>query len=136
MNINSPNYNPKKYTLIKVKLGQMYLFENYMITEFYEGVDIKFENFSEVAELVKIHYKNEPFGFISNRINSYSIDLNDADLYNKTFPNLKAYAVVVYKPLTEAIFEVENYFFKFNRKVFKTLSNAIEWVEDELSDKT
>ena len=133
--MNSPNYKPKKHARIKVKLGKVYLFENYLVIEFNEGVHIKFDDFSEITELVKIHYKNEPFGFISNRINSYSIDLNDADLYNKAFPNLKAYAVVVYKPLTEAVFEIEDHFFKFNRRVFKNLLDAIEWLEKVLSDE-
>lgn len=125
--------HPKSQHPIKVKLGCVYLFENYIIAEFDEGVDIKFENFNDVAELVKMHYKNEPFGFIANRINSYSMDLNDAHLYHKTFPNLKAYAVVAYKSMTQAVFEIENHFFKFNRKAFNTLENAIEWVNQELA---
>jgi hypothetical protein len=134
MTINSPNHNLKDYTHVKVKLGDLYFFKNYIITEFDEGVHINFENFSDVAELIKINYNNEPFGFIANRINSYSMDLNDAHLYHKAFPNLKAYAVVVYKSLTKAVFELENQFFQFNRMAFQKLENAIEWVDEELSN--
>lgn len=133
MKINNPYLENKDYELLNVKQGRLYLFDNYIITEFNEGINITFENFSEVSEIIKNHYKNEPFGFISNRINSYSIDLNDAHLYNKTFPNLKAYAVVVYKSLTHRVFEVESHFFNFNREVFKNLENATEWVENTLA---
>ena len=133
MKINSPYLENKKFKLLIVKLGRLYLFDNYIITEFNEGINITFENFSEVSEIIKSHYKNEPFGFISNRINSYSMDLNNAHLYNKTFPNLKAYGVVVYKSLSHHVFEIENHFFKFNREVFKNLENATEWVENTLA---
>ena len=74
MKINSSYLENKKFKLLIVKLGRLYLFDNYIITEFNEGINITFENFSEVSEIIKSHYKNEPFGFISNRINSYSMD--------------------------------------------------------------
>lgn len=128
----NPRTNRKNYIHYKVKLGSVHLFENYIITEFDEGADITFESFSDVAEILKLHFKNEPFGFIANRVNSYALDINDAHLYHKTFPNLKAYAVVAYKPMTHYIFEIENRFFKFNRKAFDNLEKAIDWVNSEL----
>ncbi len=131
--INSPYLNSKDYTLLNVKLGSVYLFDNYIVTEFNEGVDINFDNFNEVAEIIKTHFDNRPFGFIANRLNSYSINLTDATKFNANFPNLKAYAIVVYNSLTQRVFEIENYFFKFNREAFKNLENAAEWVENTLS---
>ena len=124
------------YTSLSVNLGTLHLFDNYIIAEFNEGVDINFENFSEVTEIIKSTYKDQPFGFIGNRVNSYSMDLKDAELYNKTFPNLKAYAVVAYKALTHRVFEIENRFFDFNREAFNNLEDAISWVEDNLSSFT
>ena len=118
-----------------IKLGRVYITTNFMIAEFKEGVDINFDNFQEVAELIKVYFKNRPFGFIANRTNSYSIDLKDSAKFNITFPNLKAYAVVAYKSITERVFEIENRFFKFNRSSFKDLNDAVEWVENTLSSK-
>ena len=134
--INSPYLNSKDYTLLNVKLGSVYLFDNYIVTEFKEGVDINFNNFNEVTEIIKAHFGNRPFGFIANRLNSYSIDLNDASKFNTDFPNLKAYAIVVYNSLTQRVFEIENHFFNFNREAFKNLENAAEWVEKTLSIET
>jgi len=130
--INSPYLNSKDYTLLNVKLGSVYLFDTYIVTEFNEGVDINFDNFDEVTQIIKNHYENRSFGFIANRLNSYSIDLTDATKFNANFPNLKAYAIVVYNTLTERVFEIENHFFEFNREAFKTLEHAAEWVEQTL----
>lgn len=133
--INSPYLNSKEHTLLKTNLGSVYLFDNYVITNFKEGVDINFDNFYEVGQALKQHFKEKPFGYIANRSNSYSIDLNDAHLFNEAFPNLKAYAVIVYNTLTERVFEIENHFFEFNRNVFKDIEKAIEWVNEVLSTK-
>lgn len=130
--IRRPKPYQKNYAHYKVKLGNVYLYDNYVITEFDEGTDITFKSFSDVADILKIHFKNKPFGFIADRVNSYALDINDAHLYHKTFPHLKAYAVVAYKPMTHHIFEIENRFFKFNRKAFNTLEKAIDWVNNEL----
>jgi len=131
--INSPYLIGKNHTLLRIKLGSMYLFDNYLVTEFNEGVVINHDNFREVAEIINKQFNNKPFGFIANRLNSYSIDLKDASKFNENFPNLKAYAVVVYSSLNEQFIETENHFFKFNREAFKTLDNAAEWVEKMLS---
>ena len=133
--IKNPYLNSKDYTLLNVKLGKVYLFDNYVITEFNEGVDINFDNFNEVTEIIKKQFDDKPFGFIANRLNSYSINLTDASTFNSNFPNLKAYAIVVYNSLTQRVFEIENHFFKFNRQAFKSIEQAIEWVEDTLHKK-
>jgi len=130
---NSPNLNKKDHTRHNVTLGSLYLFDNYVVAEFKEGVDINFDNFSDVTEIVKKKFNDKPFGFIANRLNSYSIDLTDATKFNTYFPNLKAYAIVAYTVMTRRVFEVENHFFTFNREVFKNLEQASEWVEKTLS---
>lgn len=132
---NSPNLNSQDFEAHDIKLGRVYLTTNFMITEFKEGVDINFDNFDEVAELIKVYFKNKPFGFIANRTNSYAIDLKDASRFNITFPNLKAYAVVAYKTITERVFEIENHFFNFNRSSFKDLGDAVHWVEKTLTSE-
>tara|TARA_R100001369_G_scaffold81162_1_gene111933 strand:- start:1753 stop:2160 length:408 start_codon:yes stop_codon:yes gene_type:complete len=129
---NSPNLSRRDHTLINVKLGRLYLFDNYVVAEFKEGVDINFDNFSDITEIIKKEFKDKPFGFISNRLNSYSINLNDATKFNAYFPNLKAYAIVAYNSITQRVFEIENHFFTFNREAFRNLEHAAEWVEKTL----
>lgn len=122
---------PHKYH--KTSIGDVYFFEEFFVGEFSEGLDLNFDNFEEVTLLIKKYYSDQPFGFISNRINSYAINLSDAEKFNQTFPNLKAYAIVIYNPISEKVFELENHFFSFNRKCFKTLIEAKDWVDEILT---
>lgn len=131
MNYNLPTTNKplKTYTL---KVGKIFLYENYVLTEFNEGVDLNFESFNDVAEIILISYRDKPFGFIANRTNAYSIKLKDVFACNKAYKNLKAYAIITHHGLTEDIIKIENHFFNFNRKIFRDFESAKYWVEETL----
>ena len=60
---------------------------------------------------------------VYNRINSYSLHLSDAKKWNTIFPNLKAYAVVSDRIFSKGVFDIENQFFDYNRKIFKNCEN-------------
>lgn len=117
----------------EVGIGHLYFFDNFLVAEFNEGVNIDFEAFSETKKLIQSFYGSKPFGFIANRINSYSIVLTEASKFNNAFTNVAAYAVVTYNTLTEKIFEIENHFFDYNRKSFKHLEEALSWVNIEVN---
>ncbi|MEF3078867.1 hypothetical protein [Winogradskyella poriferorum] len=131
--ITSPRINNVNFVSKKLKLGELRYNDKYMVVVFNEGIDVNFDNFGEITDIIKSQYGTRPFGFISNRINSYSIDLSDANKFNKMFPNVKAYAVVAHNSITERIFEIEERFFTFNRKSFRNIDDAIDWVEFTLS---
>lgn len=114
-------------------IGSIFFNDTYVITNFSEGVDINLNNFESVGNYIKSHFNGRDFGYIANRENSYSINIAQATIFNEAFPNLKAYAVVAYNPITEKVFEIEDRFFAFNRKSFRSLDSAIEWVEHTLS---
>lgn len=116
----------------EVKIGKLYFSERYVVSEFNEGVHINFESFKETKDVILKFFGKKDFGVITNRTNTYSLDLNDAKRFNESFPNLKAYAVVCNTLFCKGIFEVENQFFTYNRKIFKVLENAIPWVEEIL----
>jgi len=132
--ITSPRINNLNFKRLRVQLGELRLNDQYMVAVFDEGIDINFDNFSEITDIIKSNFGNKPFGFISNRVNSYSINLSDANKFNKLFQNLKAYAVVAHNPITEKVFEIEEHFFKFNRKSFRNIDDAIDWVENTLAN--
>ena len=111
-----------------VKLGTLFFYKDYVVTEFNEGVHITFHNFGECTNLIQEFYKEQPFGFIANRKNTYSIELTDASKFNKSFPQLKAYAVVCNSLFGRGNFEIENKFFDYNRNMFKTVEDAQNWV--------
>lgn len=115
-----------------IHLGHLFFFENFLVAEFNEGVEINYKNFDAARQLIKDYFGNENFGLISNRINSYSIVITDAPLFNQC-DTLKAYATVSYSLFAEKVFHVENYFFKFNKQNFNSLTDAKVWVEDTLT---
>ncbi|WP_411766889.1 hypothetical protein [Winogradskyella sp. A3E31] len=112
----------------EMKMGKLYFYEDFVVAEFNEGVHITFDNFSESRTLITSIFEDRPFGFIAHRKNNYSINLTDATSFNKSFPNLKAYAVVCNTLFGKGIFEIENQFFNFNREIFKDLESAQNWV--------
>ena len=130
--VNNSYFSSEDYMHLKVDLGSVYLFKNFIITEFDEGVDVNFNNFKEVINIIKTHFENRPFGFIANRYYNYAINLKDGSKFNDAFPNLKAYAIVIYTSFTERIIEVENHFCNFNRAGFKNMETAVKWVENIL----
>ena len=114
------------------KIGTIYFNNKYVLTHFNEGVDINYNNFKEVGNFIKYYFKGKEFGYIANRANSYSINLNDAKIFNQSFHNLKAYAIVAHSTYTEKIFEIENHFFAYDRRAFKNVEEAVNWVESVL----
>lgn len=136
MSITDHNSNKELIDSIEVKIGKLYFFKNYVVTEFNEGVLITFENFSETGKLIKAFYEDEDFGVITNRTNSYSLNLSDAKKWNTIFPNLKAYAVVSDRIFSKGVFDIENQFFDYNRKMFKTLQEALDWVNEILKSNS
>jgi len=136
MSITDTHYKDQILYSEVVDLGKLYFFEDFLVAEFNEGVTINFENFNVIRFLAKTHFKDRDFGFVTNRIHSYSIAINDAPLFNSTFKNLKAYASVTYSSFASKVFEMESHFFKFNRQSFKDLDSAISWVKDSLENNT
>ncbi|RNC87096.1 MAG: hypothetical protein ED556_06635 [Winogradskyella sp.] len=133
---NKIEINNSDYTLLNFKLGSVFLSDQYVITHFNEGIDISYDNFYEIGIAIKSHFKGQPFGYIANRENAYSINLNDAHHFNEAFPNLKAYAVVCNSLFGKGVFEIENHFFESNRRIFKDLDEAINWTKDILNSIT
>ena len=116
----------------KINLGNLYFFKTFLVAEYYEGVRIDFESFNEAQEVILSHFGTSEFGYVANRVNSYCINITDAPLFNATLKNLKAHATVTYNSFSDMNFELESYFFDFNRKLFKSLFEATSWVKNEL----
>jgi len=131
-----PQENHRSYKTYTLKVGKLFLYEDFIITEFNEGVELNFESFNEVAEIILLTYRDRPFGFIANRTNPYSIKLKDVFACNKAYKNLKAYAIITYSEVTEDIIEIEDQFFNFNRKAFYDFENAITWIEKTIEKET
>ncbi|GAA4270936.1 hypothetical protein U6A24_03465 [Aquimarina gracilis] len=115
-------------------IGTFYFYENFIVGEIVEGVNLNFESGKELFKLAQANYKNDkPFVYISNRINSYSFIPTGHYKSVALFPNLKGYATVVYNDINYRIAELEQSFMNWPNGIFENLEDAIDWAEDILS---
>lgn len=114
-----------------LKIGTIYFYENYVVSEIKEGVVLTYENAIHMLELAKTYYGNTtPFVYISNRKNSYSFDPTAHFKTTALFPNLRGYAVVIYNAMNEQVAKMEQSFMNKPANIFKTLDEAVSWVEE------
>jgi len=70
--------------IIDLEQGPVYIFSQFIITEFNEGITVDEDCFLRLYQIVdNLGSEKEYFGFISNRINSYAID---TQAYKRALP--------------------------------------------------
>lgn len=126
----SPKINKQLIQKHELDIGDVYFYENYIITEIKEGVVVNFEKAAELLRLGKEYYGNKiPFVYISNRVHSYSFEPTTHFKSTELFPNLKGYAVVTYNAINNKIAELEQAFLNKPANIFHSLDEAIAWAE-------
>ena len=107
--------------------GKLYMYEDLIIGEINEGAHITTDVLLSFFEFFKENYKI-PFGYISLRNNSYSID---PQVYKMLPENnlLKGIAVVSNKKFSTLNAHVEKSFFNGRYELFTTLNSSINWLD-------
>jgi len=117
--------------MIKVSFnfGEINIFKNFVIAIMNEGVTVRPEYNIHLEEVANKYFANRPFGYITYRKNSYSVD---PMVYLKTtkIENLVAFAVVATDGQKVSNIEIEKIFFKKPFKNFTNLDDAKDWVND------
>ncbi|WP_046758008.1 hypothetical protein [Kordia jejudonensis] len=111
--------------------GKLYLYNDLIIGEINEGAHISSETLLSFFEFFHENYKI-PFGYISYRKNSYSID---PQVYKMLPENnlLKGIAVVTVDKFSSLNAHVEKKFFNGNYELFTTLETAVNWLDTIVS---
>lgn len=119
---------------LHLDFGHFELHKDYVIGTINEGVhfDLELNKILEKNFIAHFGFKN-PFVYISNRINDYSIDPM-VHKYNSAIDSLRAIAILEtphHKPTT---IDVESRFFKPKPlQIFKDKKEAYEWCQNHLS---
>ena len=102
------------------------LYENYLIAHINEGFHVLSEHNKVLLELAQSYYKNRSFVYITERINSYSVD---PQIYFQTskIQNLVGIAVVSKKYMAKSNADVEKMFFSKPFETFKDIEEAKDW---------
>lgn len=108
--------------------GKIFIYDCYAVAIMNEGIIVTPENNLALVDISKTHFKNKKFGYISNRINSYSIDPSVYILTSK-IENLVGFAIITDDPIKRLNSEVEKRFFKKPFEDFHTLNEGIGWIK-------
>jgi len=125
----------KDYTLLSLETGNFYFYKNLVIVEITKGVNFTFESSRELIEFTIKFYDWKPFGYISNRVNSYSSSPEDYPKVNNYITNIVSFAVVTYTMTSKNFTILEKKFCRKPFQNFSNLSDAVKWTMEQLESK-
>lgn len=119
------------YKTIILPFGKLKIENRIVIAEINEGVHLTLELSEEIILSVFNSIGDQPTMYISNRINSYSVD---PIIYNTVsqIKNILGIAVVNNIENVKNSVQIEKLFFKNKFKHFNTIDEAISWSNDQL----
>ncbi|WP_347925774.1 hypothetical protein [Pontimicrobium sp. SW4] len=133
MNIKETPLGKEAISIVETKFGNLYFFDNFLITEIYEGIVMGEKEFIKVFDLCMDCYGLEkPFGIVSHRLYPYSVNVFELIPIAHKFKSVVANAVVAYTDLSLKNFELEKQLLKFKGKFFNNLDSAIDWIKKEI----
>lgn len=108
--------------------GIVELHDFYMIAVINEGLTVDHEINSFLTSLAYSHFKNRPFGYITHRIHSYSVD---PSVYSETskIENLVGFAIVSIKKINLTNAQIEELFLNKPIQTFNEIDNAVAWIK-------
>lgn len=113
--------------------GRVKILNDIVIAEMKEGITFDIDYNAEFLKFCKDHFKGKTYGYISNRIHSYSVN---PTVYIETAKNskIRAIAVVSSDPINKGNADIEKQFFEYPFEVFNTLDQAIQWMNNTLTE--
>ncbi|HAI16800.1 MULTISPECIES: hypothetical protein [Xanthomarina] len=126
---NSKHFNLLPSSKIEFSFGTFFFLEKIIISELNEGIHFDWGKIEQVISAIGEHYGDQfEVGFISNRINSYSIEPQLWIDFYKEYNFIVASAVVAYNKFNYKNATLEKHFSKTSIKRCQTLNEAIEWI--------
>jgi hypothetical protein len=112
-------------------LGEFEFYSNYFIGRMYEGVNAGSSFVDAFSELIQRHYSGRPTIYISDRVNSYSLDpIATNELIKRN--NIRYAGVVVYTQQQRNVFSYEKRILQgVTIRSFESLPAAISWTEQK-----
>lgn len=127
--INSKYFEKLNHSKLDFRFGDVYLFDTFIIAEIHEGIHLDWDKTKEFAEKLIEHYGvGIKLGYITNRVNSYSIDVQSWIKTEKTYNIVSEAAIVYYDNNSFMNAKIENYFATNSINNYSSLDEAIEWI--------
>lgn len=120
-----------KHFKLEKPFGNFYLCERFFIAELHEGVHFDWNMIKTVMnDVLDFYGDNKKLGYISNRVNSYSMNPHHWNKVYKTYGVIQASAIVFYNDIVLMNAALESQLSDKTIKRCKTLTEAIEWIID------
>lgn len=120
--------------IINLEQGPVYIFDQFIITEFNEGITVDEDCFLRLYQIVdNLGSEKEYFGFISNRTNSYAID---AQAFKKALPYTNRFYTSAFVTYTKRMYmttSFEQCIYDTEFPTFSNLESAVEWMKLKFS---
>lgn len=130
MKFENSEFSKLNHYKVEMTFGNFYLFEKFFISEINEGVHFDWEMIKTVmTEVVEFYGTNAKVGYISNRVNSYSMNPQTWDKVRKKYNLIFAGAIVSYNNITFMNASIEKQFSKTSIKRCLSLEEAIQWIK-------
>tara|TARA_B100000795_G_C22777476_1_gene430692 strand:+ start:1380 stop:1748 length:369 start_codon:yes stop_codon:yes gene_type:complete len=116
-------------TSLKYDFCEIEIYDNYLVSVMFEGINLTPDKNAILLNIATKYFKNTNFGYITNRLQSYSVD---PSIYIETskIENLVSFAIVSSKKINISNTEIEKLFYKKPFKHFTSLKDAIEWTNN------
>ncbi len=114
--------------------GTFKIGDRLVIGEMKEGVDIQLGQFTQLVGLAEEHFKGDKWGYISNRVNVYSLQPMVHREASKIALNMVAFAIVTKQDLhvRNALLEKRIVADSYRFQCFAEMDPALEWVRTEV----
>lgn len=117
------------YEKIQLSYGNFFMCEKYVIAELNHGIHVDWSIIKKIADLIIKQYgSTKKLGFISNKVNSYSIDPFVWVTFSKEYDFIEAAAIVWYTDADFMSATLEKMFLKNSVKLCESIDEAIQWV--------
>lgn len=124
----------KPFKIIDLGFSKLELFPGYLINHCKEGVVIDYDELNSLIMIFDYHYANQKFGYISNRVHSYSVNPIMHQI-SESHDNIVAHAIVCYSQNCEQNIAYEQKFSRLKFQLFSDLRVAQKWMEDVLEKR-
>ncbi|GAA3655328.1 hypothetical protein [Flavivirga jejuensis] len=126
---NSEYYKNLKHYKLETTYGDFYFCDNFFIGEIFEGIHFEWDMVDYLMNEVRDFYgKDAKLGYVSNRINSYSLDPQSWEKVYKKYGIIQFSAIIAYNNFTLMNAKLEKQFSSKKIKRCTSLTEAMDWV--------
>lgn len=128
---NSKYFTLLPHSKIEFAFGNFYLCKKFVISELHEGVHFNWDKILEVIGALLDYYGSGiQIAYISNRVESYSIEPQLWYRFHKEFDFIIAVATVAYNDFAYINATIEKQFTSLSLKRCDDLGAAISWIKN------